>query len=116
MRSLNCDGPPKQYDLLVHHNQGWRTRLRRAGDRRADHLAIPAPRATPPDIYGHWERAERKLQAAKMEGAFPVEATRPVLRPVLPSRVEDILRCSEMADLQVLRRWAGLDSNQRPWD
>ena len=24
------------------------------------------------DIYGHWERGERKLQAAKMEGAFPV--------------------------------------------
>src|SRR5207249_1164555 len=24
------------------------------------------------DIYGHWERAERKLQATKMEGAFPV--------------------------------------------
>jgi len=24
------------------------------------------------DIYGHWERAERKLQAAKMEGAVPV--------------------------------------------
>lgn len=24
------------------------------------------------DIYGHWERAERKLQAAEMEGAFPV--------------------------------------------
>jgi integrase len=24
------------------------------------------------DIYGHWERAERKLQAAKMENAFPV--------------------------------------------
>ena len=24
------------------------------------------------DTYGHWERAERKLQAAKMEGAFPV--------------------------------------------
>jgi integrase len=24
------------------------------------------------DIYGHWERAERKLQAAKLEGAFPV--------------------------------------------
>jgi integrase len=24
------------------------------------------------DIYGHFERAERKLQAAKMEGAFPV--------------------------------------------
>ena len=24
------------------------------------------------DIYGHWERAERKLQAAKMEGAFCV--------------------------------------------
>ena len=24
------------------------------------------------EIYGHWERAERKLQAAKMEGAFPV--------------------------------------------
>ena len=24
------------------------------------------------DIYGHWERAERKLQAAKMEGASPV--------------------------------------------
>jgi integrase len=24
------------------------------------------------DIYGHWERAERKLQAAKMEGVFPV--------------------------------------------
>jgi integrase len=24
------------------------------------------------DIYGHWERAERKLQAAKMEDAFPV--------------------------------------------
>lgn len=24
------------------------------------------------DIYGHWERAERKRQAAKMEGAFPV--------------------------------------------
>ena len=24
------------------------------------------------DIYGHWERAERKLQAAKMEHAFPV--------------------------------------------
>jgi integrase len=24
------------------------------------------------DIYGHWERAERKLPAAKMEGAFPV--------------------------------------------
>jgi integrase len=24
------------------------------------------------DIYGHWERAERKLQAAKMEGAFLV--------------------------------------------
>jgi hypothetical protein len=23
------------------------------------------------DIYGHWESAERKLQAAKMEGAFP---------------------------------------------
>ena len=24
------------------------------------------------EIYGHWERAERKLQAAKMEDAFPV--------------------------------------------
>jgi integrase len=24
------------------------------------------------DIYGHWERAEPKVQAAKMEGAFPV--------------------------------------------
>jgi integrase len=24
------------------------------------------------DIYGHWERAKRKLQAAKMESAFPV--------------------------------------------
>jgi integrase len=24
------------------------------------------------DIYGHWDRAERKLQGAKMEGAFPV--------------------------------------------
>jgi integrase len=24
------------------------------------------------DVYGHWERAERKLQAAKMEGAFPI--------------------------------------------
>ena len=24
------------------------------------------------DIYGHWERGERKLQAAKMEGAFPI--------------------------------------------
>jgi hypothetical protein len=24
------------------------------------------------DIYGHWERAERKLQAAKTEDAFPV--------------------------------------------
>ena len=24
------------------------------------------------DIYGHWERAERKIQAAKLEGAFPV--------------------------------------------
>jgi integrase len=24
------------------------------------------------DIYGHWERAERKIQAAKMEGTFPV--------------------------------------------
>jgi integrase len=24
------------------------------------------------DIYGHWERAERKLQASKMEGAFSV--------------------------------------------
>jgi len=24
------------------------------------------------DIYGHWERAERKLQAAKIEGAFPI--------------------------------------------
>jgi hypothetical protein len=24
------------------------------------------------DIYGHWERAERKIQAAKMEDAFPV--------------------------------------------
>ena len=24
------------------------------------------------DIYGHWERGERKLQAARMEGAFPV--------------------------------------------
>jgi integrase len=24
------------------------------------------------DIYGHWERAERKLRAAKMENAFPV--------------------------------------------
>jgi integrase len=24
------------------------------------------------DIYGHWERAERRIQAAKMEGAFPV--------------------------------------------
>jgi integrase len=24
------------------------------------------------DIYGHWDRAERKLQAAKMEDAFPV--------------------------------------------
>ena len=24
------------------------------------------------DIYGHWERAERKLQAAKMEGVFSI--------------------------------------------
>lgn len=24
------------------------------------------------DIYGHWGRAERKLQAARMEGVFPV--------------------------------------------
>jgi integrase len=24
------------------------------------------------DIYGHWERAERKIQAAKMEGVFSV--------------------------------------------
>jgi hypothetical protein len=31
---------------------------------------VPARVTT--DIYGHWERADRKLQAAKMEGAFPV--------------------------------------------
>jgi hypothetical protein len=24
------------------------------------------------DFYGHWEHAERKVQAAKMEGAFPI--------------------------------------------
>src|SRR5437867_8773733 len=32
------------------------------------------------DIYGHWERAERRLQAAKMEGAFPVSTRTPLRR------------------------------------
>jgi integrase len=35
------------------------------------HLGLSSPKVTT-DIYGHWERAERKLQAAKMEHAFPV--------------------------------------------
>jgi integrase len=35
------------------------------------HLGHSALKVTT-DTYGHWERAERKLQAAKMEGAFPV--------------------------------------------
>jgi integrase len=35
------------------------------------HLAHSSLKVTT-DIYGHWERAERKLQAARMEGAFPV--------------------------------------------
>jgi integrase len=34
------------------------------------HLGHSSVKVT--DIYGHWERAERKLQAAKMEGAFTV--------------------------------------------
>ena len=37
----------------------------------APHLGHSSLKVTT-DIYGHWERAERKLQAAKMEGAFPV--------------------------------------------
>jgi integrase len=32
------------------------------------------------DTYGHWERAERKIPAAKMEGAFPADR-RAVLEP-----------------------------------
>ena len=35
------------------------------------HLGHPSPKVTT-DTYGHWERAERKLQAAKMEGVLPV--------------------------------------------
>ncbi|HEX2428549.1 MAG TPA: site-specific integrase [Gaiellaceae bacterium] len=35
------------------------------------HLAHSSLKVTT-DIYGHWERAERKIQAAKMEDAFPV--------------------------------------------
>jgi integrase len=35
------------------------------------HLGHSSPTVTT-DNYGHWERAERKNQAAKMEGAFPV--------------------------------------------
>jgi hypothetical protein len=37
-------------------------------------VSFDFPRTHPlsTDIYGHWERAERRLQAAKMEGAFPV--------------------------------------------
>jgi integrase len=35
------------------------------------HLGHSSLKVTP-DIYGHWERAERKLHAAKMEGVFSV--------------------------------------------
>ena len=35
------------------------------------HLGHSALKVTT-DIYGHFERAERKLQAARMEGAFSV--------------------------------------------
>jgi hypothetical protein len=32
----------------------------------------PQERGVAVDVHGHWERAERKLQASKMESAFPV--------------------------------------------
>jgi integrase len=62
------------------------TRLRRARSRAgaqitwlSRHLGHSSLKVTT-DIYGHWERAERKLQAAKMEEAFPCES-QPVLDP-----------------------------------
>ena len=57
------------------------------------------------DIYGHWERAERKLQAAKMEGAFPV-----MPRDRLTADTQ------EPVFLRALLGWAGQGSNLRPWD
>ena len=47
----------------------WRAALRLRWLSR--HLGHSTLKVTT-DVYGHWERAERKLQAAKLEGAFPV--------------------------------------------
>jgi Phage integrase family len=66
------------------------------------------------DIYGHWERAERKLQAAKMERAFPVMMRWCFMRSAMRgSRPRQIGRKASLAGVL---RWAGLESNQRPWD
>ena len=64
------------------------------------------------DIYGHWERAERKLQAARMEGAFPSDARS--LGLSLPCRAVGVN--DKNGQIAGLSRWAVLDSNQRPWD
>ena len=55
----------------------WHTFAKRALESSAQitwlsrHLGHTSLKVTT-DIYGHWERAERKIQAAKMEGAFSV--------------------------------------------
>ena len=58
------------------HSFPAHVREARARERRTYHLALTTSRHSSlkvtTDIYGHWERAERKLQAAKMEGAFLV--------------------------------------------
>ncbi len=67
-------------ELLIQMHSGWGSAhgdAKRALERGAQitwlsrHLGHSSLKVTT-DIYGHWERAERKLQAAKMEGAFLV--------------------------------------------
>jgi integrase len=71
-RNSPCRADPGEKNHSLRH-----TFAKRALERGAQitwlsrHLGHSSLKVTT-DIYGHWERAERKLQAAKMEDAFPV--------------------------------------------
>ena len=75
------------------------------------HLGHSSPKVTT-DIYGHCERAERKLQAAKDGGRLP----RTLVLNSYSQRPQPRSQGSTSAGFAGTSEWAGQVSNLRPWD
>jgi integrase len=77
LTSLNTHDSSERFQSVENFAVSPQRRAKRALESGAQitwlsrHLGHSSLKVTT-DIYGHWERAERKLQAAKMEDAFPV--------------------------------------------